>query len=66
MATSVRRRKSSLTDVSENRNEVPVHTKLALQVTCIHNIQVKLEKELSSLAGSAYHTGNKSDLTEFD
>ena len=66
MATSVKRRKSSLTDVSEHRNEVPVHTKLALQVTYICNIQVKLEKELSSLVGSAYHTGSKSDLTKFD
>ena len=66
MATSVKRRKSSITDVPENRNEVPVYTKLALQVTYIHNIQVKLEKELSSLVGSAYHTGNKSDLTKFN
>ena len=66
MATSVKRRKSSVTNVPANRNEVPVYTKLALQVTYIRNIQVKLEKELSSLVGSAYHTRNKSDLTKFD
>lgn len=65
MASSGKKRKPSL-DVVVTKIEPPLYTRFALQVTHFRSTYIKVEKDLSSSVGAAYHAGNKSHLATFN